>query len=311
MTLPADLKIAVLAGGISSEREVSLRSGAAVHEALLSKGLDAVLVDAGERAAEQARAAGADVAFIALHGAFGEDGRVQTLLENAGIPYTGSGPEACRRAMDKEISRQIFKKAGLPEPSWRVVHGAGAALPPDLTFPLFVKPCRGGSSIGITQAASAADWPRALQAALAEDDKVMVESKIVGREIAVGILGDHALPAIEIRPAREFYDYTAKYSNSGTQYVFPDDLSPERLRRVQQTALQAHQSLGCAGFSRVDLIVTDAADYVLEVNAIPGMTATSLLPKQALREGIQFADLCVMMILESMKSRKLNKIFKS
>lgn len=297
------LKIAVLAGGVSSERDVSLRSGAAVHAALAAKGLDAVLLDVNEDAVRQVRAAGADLAFIALHGAFGEDGRIQSALEAAGIPYTGSGPEACRRAMDKEVSRELFRKAGLPEPQWRVLRGPDVPLPADFSLPVFIKPCRGGSSIGVTQVSSAEAWPAAYAAARAEDEKTIVESKVRGREMAVGILGDHALPAIEIRPAREFYDYTAKYSNAGTQYVFPDDLSPARLKRAQETALKAHQALGCAGFSRVDLIVTDAADFVLEVNAIPGLTATSLLPKQASREGIQFADLCVMMIRESAKAR--------
>ncbi len=303
MTDLSEIKIAVLAGGISSEREVSLRSGAAVHEALLSKGLDAVLIDAGENAVRQLRDAEADLAFIALHGAFGEDGKIQQALEDAGIPYTGSGPEACRRAMDKEVSRELFRKAGLPEPRWKVFSNPDAQMPADMGFPLFVKPCRGGSSIGVTQIRSAAEWPAAVAAARAEDAKVIVESKISGREMAVGILGDHALAAIEIKPAREFYDYTAKYSNAGTQYVFPDDLSPDRLKRIQQTALAAHRALGCAGFSRIDLIVTDEADYVLEANAIPGLTATSLLPKQARREGIEFPDLCVMMIRESAAAR--------
>lgn len=307
MTDFKNLKIAVLAGGVSSEREVSLRSGAAVHHALLSKGLNVVLIDAGENAVDQVKAAEAELVFIALHGSFGEDGRIQTLLEDAGIPYTGSGPEACRRAMDKEVSRELFHKAGLPEPRWKILRDPKAPMPQELGLPLFVKPCRGGSSIGVTQVLSAKDWTQALAAAFAEDDKVIVESKIAGREMAVGILGDHALSAIEIRPAREFYDYTAKYSNSGTQYVFPDDLTDPVLRRIQHTALKAHLALGCAGFSRVDLIVTRDADYVLEANAIPGLTETSLLPKQALREGIQFPDLCVMMIDESLRSRGLHK----
>jgi D-alanine-D-alanine ligase len=308
MTPPlTELRVAVLAGGVSSEREVSLRSGAAVHEALLSKGLDAVLLDVDERAVEAVRTAQADIAFIALHGAFGEDGRIQQALEDAGIPYTGSGPEACRRAMDKETSRILFRKAGLSEPRWEVWGAASAPVEPPagMGWPVFVKPCRGGSSIGVSQVRSRDEWAAAVAAARAEDDKIIVESKVTGREMAVGILGDHALPAIEIRPARDFYDYTAKYTNSGTQYVFPDDLPAARVKRIQETALAAHQALGCAGFSRVDLIVTDDAEYPLEVNAIPGLTATSLLPKQALREGILFADLCVMMIRESARSRGL------
>ena len=305
MTRLRDLKIAVLAGGTSSEREVSLRSGAAVHQALVGKGFDAVLLDVDGRAAAQARAAGADLAFIALHGVFGEDGGVQSALEEAGIPYTGSGPEACRRAMDKEASRKVLNQSGFAEPRWRVIRGGTAppGAPSDLEYPFFVKPCRGGSSIGVSQVKSEAEWPAAWAAARAEDDKVIVESKVTGREMAVGILGDHALPVIEICPARDFYDYTAKYSDSGTRYVFPDDLTPAVLKRIQENALRAHRALGCGGFSRVDLILTAAADYVLEVNAIPGLTAASLLPKQALKEGIQFADLCVMMIRESIKTR--------
>ncbi|MBP9733925.1 MAG: D-alanine--D-alanine ligase [Candidatus Omnitrophica bacterium] len=298
-----EIKIAVLAGGISSEREISLRSGAAVHAALLGKGLDAVLLDVDERAAQMTKDAGADLAFIALHGAFGEDGRVQQALEDLGIPYTGSGPEACRRAMDKEVSRELFRAAGLAEPRWTVVTDLrqGTAAIQATGLPAFVKPCRGGSSIGVTQLKTEAQWSSAFESARAEDARVMVESKIKGRELAVGILGDHALPAIEICPAREFYDFEAKYSNSGTQYIFPEDISASRLKRIQETALRAHQALGCEGFSRVDLIMDEDTDYALEVNAIPGMTATSLLPKQARREGIQFEDLCVMMIQQRVR----------
>lgn len=303
MTDLKEIKIAVLAGGISSEREISLRSGAAVYAALLGKGLDAVLLDVDERAAQMTKDAGADLAFIALHGAFGEDGRVQQALEDLGIPYTGSGPEACRRAMDKEVSRGLFRAAGLAEPKWTVVTdlSQGAAAMQATGLPAFVKPCRGGSSIGVTQVKTEDQWPAAFKAARAEDARVMVESKIRGRELAVGILGDHALPAIQICPAREFYDFEAKYSNSGTQYIFPEDISAARLKRIQETALRAHQALGCEGFSRVDLIMDEAMEYALEVNAIPGMTATSLLPKQARREGIQFEDLCVMMIQQRVR----------
>jgi D-alanine-D-alanine ligase len=307
--MSADLaryRIAVVAGGVSSEREVSLRSGAAVHAALRSKGLAAQLLDVDTNAVSQIQAVGADLVFIALHGAFGEDGQIQSALEKAGIAYTGSGPEACRRAMDKEVSRQAFRKAGLSEPRWKVLRTGETLGPNEFNYPIFVKPCCGGSSIGVSQVRASDDLPSALAAAFAEDDKIIVESKISGREMAVGILGDRALPAIEIRPARDFYDYAAKYTNAGTLYVFPDDISEERQQRIRASALRAHRALGCGGYSRVDLIVTAEDDFPLEVNASPGMTATSLLPKEAARDGIPFADLCVMMMEESLKQVKFH-----
>jgi len=291
-------KIGVLYGGSSSERAISLLSGAAVHEALQSIGLDVTLIDVQPDNYERAiREGGMDLAFNALHGSFGEDGVLQTWLEKEGIPYTGSNPEACRRAMDKEESRRLFAEAGL-----KVARGVAIRRPDDpaartLRFPLFVKPASGGSSIGVSLVKDAGALDRAIEAAFREDSKVIVEERIVGRELTVGVLGNEALGTIEIRTAREFFDYEAKYNDAAT-YEELADLSPETTAAIETAGVTAHRALGCAGFSRADIMLAEDGPYVLEMNAIPGMTKKSLLPKMAAKKGMPFPEFCVRIIKE-------------
>lgn len=295
-----ETKIAVLYGGPSSEREISLLSGQGVYEALTSAGYDARLIDVkDESVAPRLRREGFGFAFIALHGKFGEDGTLQERLDREGIPYSGSGPEACRRAMDKEESRRLFAAAGLKVPAGCVIRKPDDPGIRGLKYPLFTKPVSSGSSIGVSLVKSPADLAPALAAAFAEDAKVVVDEKIEGRELTVGILGKLALPVIEIIPAREFFDFAAKYRDTGTQYVEPRDLGPELYREIQETSLRAHAALGCSGFSRADLILGADGVYVLEINAVPGMTKKSLLPKMASKIGVSFPDLCVKIMEES------------
>lgn len=297
--------IAVLYGGPSSEREISLLSGRAVHEALAEKGLRAELVDVrGPADVESLKAKGAGLAFVALHGRFGEDGGVQAILERQGLAYTGSGPEACRRAMDKTVSRRLFAEAGLAVPRGEVVRQGGRAGTGDLRYPLFVKPASSGSSIGVSLVRRPEELGAALEAAFREDPTALVEERIEGRELTVGILGEEAMPAIEIIPAREFFDYTAKYGEAGTRYEEPRGLDAGTLAELGRAALAAHRALGCAGFSRVDFMLAGSEAYVLEVNAIPGLTRKSLVPKMAAKMGIAFPDLCVRIIEESLRSRR-------
>jgi len=294
--------IAVLCGGTSSEREISLKSGQCVYEALKDRGLRVTLIDTQDKFLDRLKNEAVDFVFIALHGKFGEDGTLQALLDKTGIPYAGSGPEACRQAMNKEVSHKLFSREGLQVPPWQVFEHPEEALRHKLSYPVFVKPVRGGSSIGVSLVREPQELPSALEKAFGEDEKVLIEERITGREMAVGIVGEQALPPVEIKPADDFYSYAAKYENRGTQYLFPTDFEPDMLHKMRKTALKAHQILGCEGFSRVDFIVSETGIFILEVNAIPGLTRQSLLPKQALAEGIVFGDLCVMIINESIKA---------
>ncbi len=281
-------------GGLSSEREVSLKSGAAVGEALRGRGYRTVEIDPDLNLPEQLTGEGVEVVFNALHGRFGEDGCVQGLLELLNIPYTGSGVMASALAMNKIFARQLFAAAGLAVARSVVVRrGAGCALA-DLPFPLpvVVKPSREGSSVGITIVKSAHQLPLALALAHRYDAEALVEEFIAGREIQVGILEDEPIGAIEIVPRNEFYDYDAKYTVGGAEHIIPPRISAPILERVVETGKKAHLSLGCSGYSRVDLLVHECGlCYVLEVNTLPGMTATSLLPEIAQAAGIEFEDL--------------------
>ena len=295
-----DLHIAVLCGGTSSEREVSLKSGQGVFEALKARGLRVTLIDAQDDFLGRLKNESVNFVFIALHGKFGEDGTVQTLLEKAGIPYAGSGPEACQKAMDKDLAQTLFWQAGLKVPAWRVYHSYRDAIGHVGMYPVFVKPVSGGSSIGVNFVRGPEDLPLAVKDAFHEDERIMIQHYTPGREMAVGILGEEALPVLEILPSQNFYDFEAKYESSQTRYLFPQDLSEDKLNEIQDTALKAHRVLGLEGFSRVDVIVTPDETFILEVNAIPGLTPKSLLPKQAQARGITFEDLCVMIIQESL-----------
>jgi D-alanine-D-alanine ligase len=290
------LRIAVLDGGLSTEREVSLRSGAAVTKALREAAYTVVEIDVGKDLPARLAAEKIDIAFIALHGRYGEDGCVQGLLESMFIPYTGSGVLASSVGMEKVFTKQVFVSRGIPTPQHAIFTTADQALekPLPFPFPVVVKPSREGSSVGVAIAKDPTQYRDAVQDAGKYAGLIMVEEFIKGREVQGAVLDDEALGVIEIVPAREFYDYQAKYgANSGTQYIFPARLDPDVYERVNQICLQAHQALACSGATRSDAIVTENGDiYLLEVNTLPGMTASSLLPKIAAGKGISFTQLC-------------------
>lgn len=290
------IRIGVLMGGTSSEREVSLKSGKAVLEALKSRGLEALAIDIKNQDKSSLRdlllSYDINLAFLALHGAFGEDGRMQAVLEELGIPYTGSGVRSSGLAMDKVASREIFASGGLNVPKHCLLDKNHKNARGFTNFPLVVKPASGGSSIGL----SIVDKPQALKEAIETafkyDRRVIVEEYIEGREMTVGIFEDAPLEAIEIRPKRRFFDYKAKYESAETEYIVPAQVPLEVMRLLKQAALKAHNLLGCSFFSRVDIILDKSnRPFVLEVNAIPGFTSTSLLPKAALSKGITFPEL--------------------
>jgi len=293
-------RVGVLMGGPSSEREISLKSGKAVYEALRAAGLDAVAIDLKtgdlKKAAKIIRGKGIDVAFIALHGRFGEDGQVQRVLEDLDLPYTGSGVLASWLSLDKILSRQVFKIYNLDVPSSQVYYRRGLdkkrVLKECPRFPVVVKPATHGSSIGLSIVDNKKDLLRALDSAFALDECVLVEKYISGREVTVGILGNTALPVVEIIPAGEFFDYEAKYKSGDTRYVVPAKLNQKDRQKVQEAALRAYRALGCCGFGRVDIILSAGKPFILEINSIPGFTPTSLLPKAAGAAGIEFVRLC-------------------
>jgi D-alanine-D-alanine ligase len=296
------MKVAVLKGGWSLERSVSLRSGARVEDALRRLGHEPVPLDAGSDLVERLLAEQPDVAFVAMHGPGGEDGTVQELLEILGIPFTGPGVAACVRCIDKVMAKHVLRDAGVPTPDWFAFNetafrelGAADALEgieTRLGFPLVVKPSRGGSALGVRFAAGAGEVPEALVSAFSYDDRVLLERFVDGRELAVGILGGEPLPAIEAIPTGgDRYDFEARYEIGATSFVCPAELSGDEEGAVREAAAAANEALGCEGFSRVDLILDEAGPQVLEVNAIPGLTDTSLLPQGAEAAGISFEQL--------------------
>jgi D-alanine-D-alanine ligase len=293
-------KIGVLLGGLSAEREVSLKRGAAVHEALVARGYNAVTIDVDRDLAQVLVKEWIDVAFVCLHGRYGEDGAVQGLLELMGIPYTGSGVLASALAMDKIFAKKIFAAAGLTVAPYLVLRQgepvSAAALP--FPLPVVVKPAREGSSVGISIVRSADQLQPAVELAFAYDREILVEQYIKGREVQVGVLEEQALGAIEIVPKNEFYDFEAKYSTGMAEHLMPAPLPAPLYADVLRAGTAAHRALGCAGYSRVDFIVTEAGEcYLLEVNTLPGMTALSLLPEIAQHAGLGFADLVERILL--------------
>ena len=313
-------RVALLKGGRSLERQVSLRSGAQVQDSLERLGHDVTAIDVGPDLVDRLEAARADVAFVALHGRGGEDGTVQELLDVLGLPYTGSGPAACIRCMDKVIAKHALRDAGIPTPDFYAFSeaafhdlGAARALPAieaRLEFPIVVKPAAGGSALGIKFAAGAADVPGALVAAFSYDTKVILERHVAGRDLAVSVLGPtdapRALPVVEAIPRDEdFYDFEARYEIGRTIFRCPAELGDGATARAHELALAAYHELGCYGFARVDLMLEAATDelHVLEVNAIPGLTETSLLPQAADAAGIGF-DALVAEILELARARE-------
>jgi D-alanine-D-alanine ligase len=290
-------KVAVLYGGLSSEREVSLKTGAACADALKRKGYDVALVDVDRDVAARLRAERVEVAFNALHGRWGEDGCIQGLLEATGIPYTGSGVTASAVGMDKVVSKTLFRSLGLAVADYRVFPAAHAAeiRASDLPFglPCVVKPSGEGSSVGVSLVKDPAALAKACKEAATFKGDVIVERYVKGKEIQVAVLDGKALGAIEVVPANEFYDYAAKYTAGTTQYFYPARIPDAHARKVMEAAEVAHRGLGCDGVTRTDFIlVEDGTPYILEVNTLPGMTATSLVPKIAKGNGISFEDLC-------------------
>jgi D-alanine-D-alanine ligase len=295
-------RIAVLMGGLSSEREVSLTTGRAVARALRARGYRPLEIDVGADVAKRLLEEGVEVAFIALHGRYGEDGCIQGLLETLKIPYTGSGVTASALGMDKIRSRWIFERHGLPVPPYRVLDaGQAKQYQPGKDgpgFPLVVKPYREGSSVGVTIVRRMEDLPAALESALAFDPLILVERHIPGREIQVGILDDEPLGAIEIRPKRGFYDYEAKYTDGLADHLLPAPLPEPYYTEALNLALAAHRVLGCEGGTRVDLLFMEGEGfYLLEVNTLPGMTPLSLLPEIAKGAGLSFEELCERILL--------------
>ncbi|HEX7091012.1 MAG TPA: D-alanine--D-alanine ligase [Longimicrobiales bacterium] len=322
------MKVAVLFGGTSAERDVSIASGAQVVQALRAAGHDVIAVDTARGvlgAAEEQKLLTAgvapvppdqagldllrtgdpaalteapefrdtDVVFLALHGGTGEDGTLQALLDLVGIPYTGSGHLASGIAMDKDVSKRLVRDAGVPTPDW-VMAPAGAELVGErLGWPVVVKPNRQGSTVGLTVVKRPEDLDAAVELALGYDAEVMIEQFIAGRELTVGILGEEALPVGEIIPKHEVFDYECKYQDGMAEEIFPADLPAEEAREIQFLALRVHRALKLAGYSRVDFRMgRDGTFWFLEANTLPGMTANSLLPKAARAAGISFPELC-------------------
>ncbi|MBI4193902.1 MAG: D-alanine--D-alanine ligase [Betaproteobacteria bacterium] len=293
-------KVAVLMGGRSAEREISLKSGRMVLEALRKKGVDAHAFDPREQGLEQLIAQKFERAFIALHGRFGEDGTVQGALEYLGIPYTGSGVMASSLAMDKWRTKLLWQAAGIPTPQYALLSKDSdfADIAARLGLPMMVKPAREGSSIGMSKVASVEKIAAAFDLAAEYDTVVMAERFIDGIELTAGILGEEPLPLIRLETPRVFYDYQAKYFADDTQYLCPCGLSQAQEKKVQEQALAAFRLLGCSGWGRVDLMLDrEGSAYLLEVNTIPGMTDHSLVPMAARARGMTFEDL-VLRILE-------------
>jgi D-alanine-D-alanine ligase len=293
--------VAVLMGGRSAEREISLKSGTMVLNALKKSGVDAHAFDPRDSGLDELKSQRYERAFVALHGRFGEDGTVQGALEYLGIPYTGSGVMASALAMDKWRTKLLWQAAGLPTPSWELMtaHSEPAGLASRLGLPLMVKPAREGSSIGMSKVASVEKIAPAYELAASHDDVVIAERFIEGTELTAGILDGEALPLIRLETPREFYDYEAKYFADDTRYICPCGLPAAKEQSLQRQALEAFHLLGCSGWGRVDTMLDrDGNPYLLEVNTIPGMTDHSLVPMAARAKGISFEDLCVR-ILES------------
>jgi D-alanine-D-alanine ligase len=292
--------ITVLKGGPSAEREVSLRSGTAAAEALREAGYEVSEVIVED--ADFALPADTELAFLALHGTFGEDGQVQDILEARGVPYTGANAAASRIAFNKEKTKEKFREHGVPTPEGQLVSRVEEVT---LSLPLFVKPNAQGSSVGTHPATTREELAAALADALKFDSSALVERFIRGRELTVGVVGDEVFPIVEIHPLDGFYDYANKYTKGRTEYFCPARVSEEIASTIQKHALAAHRALGQTVYSRIDfLLEKDLHPYCLEVNTIPGMTATSLLPKAAAAAGITFPQLCRRIIELSWAARR-------
>lgn len=289
------LKITVMLGGPSAEREVSLRSGAAVAQALRSLGHEISELDPRSEGWELVP--NTQLVFLALHGTYGEDGTVQTRLEQLGVPYTGCDPESSRTAFDKFVSKQRFVAAQVPTARFILIDSADASWPMGWNPPVVLKPVRQGSSVGLQFVERVSDWSKALGEAMRFDNQVLMEEKISGRETTVAILGKQALPVVEVRPKSGAYDYQSKYTAGMTEYLCPAPFEESTTARIQAAALEAFKAVGARDYSRVDVMVRPNGEpFVLEVNTLPGMTETSLFPKAAAAAGLSYADLCQEMV---------------
>ena len=295
---PRNRHLAVLKGGPGSEREVSLRSGASVANALRSAG--AIVQEVELMGTEFDLEKETELVFNMIHGTFGEDGGLQKILEQRGIPCTGEGSEESRIAFDKILTKQALEKAGVPTPRWEILR---AGELPSIPLPIVIKaPCQ-GSSVGVHLIHSEEMIGAALADCLKFGNEVLVEELVGGRELTVGILGEAALPVVEIRPHEGFYDYTNKYTKGATEYLVPAPLSEIQTEAVQAVALAAKRALGLKVYSRVDVLLGLEGPTVLEINTIPGMTETSLLPKAAAASGLDFVGLCIKIDSLSLTSR--------
>jgi D-alanine-D-alanine ligase len=302
------MRVLLIAGGWSSEREVSLSGAGKIQEALLRLGHAVDFFDLSESFAQLPdRARACDFAFINLHGSPGEDGLVQAMLDRAGCPYQGAGPAGSFLALHKAASKTLFRDAGLPTPAWVLIpRGQQAPLPDSLRLPVFVKPNMGGSSLGAGRVTRAEEFAPALAAVFALGEDALVEEMVPGQEITCGVLDGKPLPLILIRPAKgaEFFDYAAKYQPQGAEEICPAPIPEALTARIQELAVAAHQSLGLAGYSRADFMVRDGEPWLLEVNTLPGMTATSLLPQAAARVGLSFEALVARLIELGLAARR-------
>lgn len=285
-------RVAVLLGGRSAERDISLLTGAAVSGALTRLGYDVIELDADRNLAQKLIECGADSAFIALHGRWGEDGTVQGLLEMLGIPYTGSGVAASALAMNKNISKILFKASGISTPDFQLLGPTETAVDLEIVPPFVAKPVSEGSTIGVAVAKTMDEATAAIAQARAATGKTLIEKFIEGKEVTLSVLNGDPLPLVEIVPGSGFYDFEAKYTPGKTNYICPSTLAEKSAKTVQEVGVKAYEALGCQGAARVDIIV-DSSDipWILEVNTIPGMTPTSLLPKAAAAAGITFDEL--------------------
>ena len=286
-----DKKIGVLMGGLSAEREISLRSGSACLKALVSRGYNAGAIDAGRDLPFRLREEGIEVAFIALHGRYGEDGTVQGLLEVMGIPYTGSGVLASAIAINKAVTKDVFISKGIRTPGFMPINRDKEPGELKIKFPAVVKPAKEGSTIGITIVSDRDGLAPALDEAFRFDSLVIVEEFVKGREITVGVLDGNPLAIVEVRPKSGFYDFHSKYTPGMTEYICPAEISGDISKVCKEMAVSVYKAVGCSGASRVDIIIDEGGPQAIEINTIPGMTETSLLPKAAFCEGISFEDL--------------------
>ncbi|HEX9284225.1 MAG TPA: D-alanine--D-alanine ligase [Nitrospirales bacterium] len=301
MKLLTAKRIAVLMGGQSAEREISIRSGRAVWTALIRKGYDAIPLEVDSSVVARLREVRGQIAFIALHGPGGEDGTIQGMLEVLHIPYTGSGVHACALAMDKGTTKALLEHGGIPVPRGfvRTLRERKKPLPSGFRFPLVVKPVSQGSTLGITIVRKSRDLSKGLEAAFVYGAAVLLEEYIDGRELTVGILNDRALPVVEIIPRGGFYDFASKYTPGASVYKAPAPLSSRQTKQLQDLALDVHRRFGCRGATRVDFrLDRKGRPFVLELNTVPGMTETSLLPMAAKAARLSYEDM-VEAILES------------